>query len=332
MLPSPIEQAVSSLLQRIPEIWEEFDPDKLSVVQNDALRQLVAAGLVERRCRMRFRMLNHALAIEATVTSTGEYGLVEAMESLLASIYQDWEDSFLEWKQDEHGDLSPFHCEQLPPSKWRLTEHGSQALQDLEDGQGRCVTDFVLSHGPLTLRPAVRGSGRLISLEKQDTTSKEGRVNVANWDEGSRAIAETLSELFTKLVADKQTETVRPQQTRQLGRKEKTERQLVDDLKVRAERYAELVSQVLQGSNAARQQFRAEFGATAFATSRAEGDQAELERIKSAVQTTQTYRHRIKPVLNGQPPVDWQSDDDSLVPEILKQMLDRAGDQSCTEC
>ena len=37
------KQDVSSLLQRIPHDWEEFDPDELSAVPNDALHQLIDA-------------------------------------------------------------------------------------------------------------------------------------------------------------------------------------------------------------------------------------------------------------------------------------------------
>ena len=81
-----IQTAVAALLSRVPERWEEYDGDSLTATESQALFLLVAAGMVERRIRFRAWMHKHPVAVEATVTATGEYGFAEAMEPVLAAI------------------------------------------------------------------------------------------------------------------------------------------------------------------------------------------------------------------------------------------------------
>ena len=69
-----LKPAIAGLLRALPETWAEFEPDKLTATESTALFLLGAAGLVERRCRLRLRMLNHPTMFEATFTATGERG------------------------------------------------------------------------------------------------------------------------------------------------------------------------------------------------------------------------------------------------------------------
>jgi hypothetical protein len=55
--PDMLEQAVSDLLSRIPDTWQDYRPDDLTETQSQGLFLLVAAGMVERGEPLRMRML-----------------------------------------------------------------------------------------------------------------------------------------------------------------------------------------------------------------------------------------------------------------------------------
>lgn len=76
-------------------------------------------------------MLNQSLAVEATITATGEYGLVEALETLAASLWENWRGDFAAWHASDTRDSTPVHGELLEPQEWRLTTSGVQARCDL---------------------------------------------------------------------------------------------------------------------------------------------------------------------------------------------------------
>lgn len=96
-------EAVGQLLARIPDTWEEFVHDELSEVQAQALFLLTAAGMVERREEFRIRMVGRRVSVDATITATGEYGLIEALEALASQVWPDWEDAFTKWQQGDAG-------------------------------------------------------------------------------------------------------------------------------------------------------------------------------------------------------------------------------------
>ena len=106
-----LETAVAELLRKIPASWEEYDADALTDSQGKALFLLVAAGLVERRIRLRLRMVNHPVVMEAALTATGEYGGVEALETVVASLWHDWANAWRDWRAGETASVPPFHCE-----------------------------------------------------------------------------------------------------------------------------------------------------------------------------------------------------------------------------
>ena len=119
------------MLRRVPDGWTAFSPDDLSAQQTSSLAFLVVAEMVERCCRFRLRMLNQSLAVEATITATGEYGLVEALETLAASLWENWRGDFAAWYASDTRDSTPVHGELLEPQEWRLTTSGDQARCDL---------------------------------------------------------------------------------------------------------------------------------------------------------------------------------------------------------
>ncbi len=200
-----LQDAVAALLRRIPECWTEYDADTLTATEAQALLLLVAAGMVERRIRLRMRLHNHPVAAEATMTATGEYGFVEALEPVLASMWGEWKDAYHAWRTGETRGEPLSVTEHLKPDEWRLTDQGTLARADLDGGHAERALDFVLRRGffdgqpKLILEPgrervsqreAVRGYGRLVTMRKVQTDAVgTPAVNIGNWQEGATAFA-----------------------------------------------------------------------------------------------------------------------------------------------
>jgi len=200
-----LQDAVAALLHRIPERWAEYDADALTATESQALFLLVAAGMVERRIRLRARLHNHPVAVEATITATGEYGFAEAMEPVLASMWGEWKDAYHAWRTGETRGALLSVTEHLKPDEWRLTDQGALARADLDGGHAERALDFVLRRGffdgqpRLILEPgrervspreAVRGYGQLVTMRKvQADAASPPAVNVGNWKEGADAFA-----------------------------------------------------------------------------------------------------------------------------------------------
>jgi hypothetical protein len=327
-----LERPVAELLRRVPKRWRKFSLDALTEQESEALRLLVMAELVERRCRVRLTMLNQAHAVEATFTATGEYGLVEALQPLILSLWRDWQAGYVAWRESDVEDAPPFHCEGLKPSEWRLSARGDQARQDLAEGRVSDVLDFVLWRrffdgsprllpgGKISQRLPVRGHGQLVKFKKVKVDEPPA-PQVANVKEIADAVAEAFVKKYESLLAGLQVPTAtaatqegtdRPatREPPRVRRNLETEDRLQKYLSGRAGDYERLVNAVLRSESGSIRCFREEFGPTAFARKMAEegsGDEAEINRIKTAVQKTRTYRERIKPVLRSQPPEDWRS-------------------------
>lgn len=203
--PELLEPAIAELLARIPDAWQAYRPDDLTEVQEQALFLLTAAGMVHRHEPLRMRMAGQSLVVDATLEAAGEYGLVDAMEHLAAQMWPDWRDGFRAWMDDQARQDSPFHCERLEPSEWRLTDQGVLARQDIAAGQSRQVFDFVLRQGFFDGRPRllpdgiawrepVRGAGALVRMRKfQDekvvaAIAGVGEVGAAGWETMARAL------------------------------------------------------------------------------------------------------------------------------------------------
>lgn len=73
-----IESLVTCFLRTVPETWTDHDPLTLSELQERAVYLLTTAGMIERRVTLRLRMVGHPVAVEATITMTGEAGLATA--------------------------------------------------------------------------------------------------------------------------------------------------------------------------------------------------------------------------------------------------------------
>lgn len=172
----PVAEAIASLLRSIPECWAAFDHDVLTAVEQRALYLLVAAGLVERRFTLRVEMAGNPGVIEATLAATGEGGLAEALDPILAEMWSRWGSAFKAWKASEAASASPIRFTQCGPDEWRLTEFGVVARADLDIeapsnsaaafvGCRQRTLEFILRTGHQKHRPSVDGKGTLVRME-----------------------------------------------------------------------------------------------------------------------------------------------------------------------
>jgi hypothetical protein len=229
-----LENAIGELLRRIPETWQAHRPDDLTEVQTQALFLLTAAGMVERRLRLRMTMANHPVVAEATITFTGEYGPIEALKPLFADLWADWQDAYRQWKQGDTAHVAPAHCERVEPSEWRLTVEGVQALTGLANGEESKVFDFVLKRGLLDGQPhkmpdggifrrgPVLGKGQLVTMNK--TTAKPAEpatVRIGNWPEGGDAFVQAFGPSLEKAFAAMQAKIEQVSATTDAGDKGK---------------------------------------------------------------------------------------------------------------
>ncbi|MGE3110116.1 MAG: hypothetical protein AB7O77_17395, partial [Phycisphaerales bacterium] len=173
-----LAKAIEALLRRIPDKWQRVATDQLSVSEQRALLLLVGAGLVERRNTIRLGMAGKSEAIEATIAVTGEAGLLQAIEPVLAESWSRWATAIDEWRRGSGGAAKPFRVTKVGGDEWRLTEHGLQARSDLDKplspkrprehaaviASRERVLDFVMKAGALEDRPPVHGAGLLVAL------------------------------------------------------------------------------------------------------------------------------------------------------------------------
>jgi hypothetical protein len=198
-----IESLVAHFLRTVPETWSRFDPSALSEVQERALSLLTAAGMIERRVTLRLRMVGHPTAVEATITLTGETGLAQAMQFVLADIWNDWRESF-----EQRGDGPSSHCERIGNEQWRLTAEGVTARNDLDAGNASTLFDFVLRReffdgqprlmpdGRISQRLSVAGRGALVRMQRVRSDTSPTGVAITNWEVGGQAFATAFAELL----------------------------------------------------------------------------------------------------------------------------------------
>lgn len=183
----PRAKSIKVLLNRVPDRWEEYDPDSLTEIESKVLGLLIGSGMIETRRRFRFRMMNQPMAISATITVTGEYGGVEALEPLFAATWEEWREPYEEWLKSDAAKTVPFHCQTLKPAEWRITEEGQTAKSDLVDNLKR-VSEYVLKQGNSKDRFPTRGQGRLIEFTREEALATLPDVNAKNLEEIAAAM------------------------------------------------------------------------------------------------------------------------------------------------
>ncbi len=229
-----LKPAIAELLRMIPETWVEFDLDRLTVIQDNALFLLTAAGMVERRGWLRSTIANHPTAFEVRFQTTGEGGFAKAMEQAAAAEYETWKEAWRTWKAGETKNVSPFRTEAMKPQEWRLTDQGILARGDLgtpDRGTDPDATfDFIFKRGffgpgywsrlaasnPKRVdraiieeqsrstgqdwtelpRPPLTGSGLLVEIRKVEKPAASQAVKLMNWGEGAEAFAAAFEKMF----------------------------------------------------------------------------------------------------------------------------------------
>jgi hypothetical protein len=190
-----LDGAAIDLLGRLPLRWRAIDVDAMASAEQEALKLLTAGGLVERRLSFRLSLIGHPVRVEATVTATGEYGLVEAMEPVAKAAWQAWAGEYLRGKTGVPQDQPTFHSERTGPEQIRLTQHGQQAQADVEGGQARMVLDFLHKRTLAFAGKVVRGHGQAEKVKTQ--AAPVAPVQVELIDTGPMAaIAELMQKWF----------------------------------------------------------------------------------------------------------------------------------------
>ena len=229
-----LKSAIAELLRTIPETWAEFDLDRLTVIQDNALFLLTAAGMVERRGWLRSTIANHLTEFEVRFQATGEDGFAKAIEKAVAAEYETWKEAWRTWKTGETKDVSPFRTEAMKPQEWRLTDQGLLGRGELDGTKhvmGSDATfDFIFKRGffgpgywsrlavsnPKRVdralieeqsrntgrdwtnlpRPPLSGSGLLVEIRKGEKPAVPQSVKLTNWDEGADALAAAFEKMF----------------------------------------------------------------------------------------------------------------------------------------
>jgi hypothetical protein len=164
----------------LPLTWEPLDSDSLTATEQEALKLLTGGGLVERRFSFRLRLIGHPLSVEATITATGEYGLVEAMEPVATAAWDAWAADYMKGKASAEQDRPRFHCERTGTEQARLTQDGEQVRRDVEANDTRRLLDFVHRREAGFAGEIVRGEGKAEAIRTQTAPASPLKVEVVN--------------------------------------------------------------------------------------------------------------------------------------------------------
>lgn len=159
----PMDQAILDLVKSLPNIWKMFEFDTLSSTQQEALKILVGAGMVEQRNKMRLRMIGEPQILFITFRITGECGLSEVGDKIAAAVPN--------WRSAAGNLKNQLLSERDSQFQMRLTDQGDIAQGDIMDGLGLMVLHFVKKIGRYAGRETVAGHGIIESLEIKDTST-----------------------------------------------------------------------------------------------------------------------------------------------------------------
>lgn len=195
----PLDQAILALLGKLPLRWKTLDSDALTATEQEALKLLTAGGLVERRFSFRLNLIGHPVTIEATITATGEYGLVEALGPVAKIGWEVWAAEYLKRRARAEQDRPRLHCENTGPQHARLTDQGELALKDVKAGNAKVVLDFVHRRTAVFYGKTVPGHGRAEKVRTEAPAPGPAKVKVTNLPEVSKPLtdlADTMTKLF----------------------------------------------------------------------------------------------------------------------------------------
>jgi len=155
----PLARAILGLLCSLPLRWERLDTDRLTGSEQEALKRLTRAGLIEERIRVRAWMHGFPQDLHMQVEVSGEYRAADVLRQVFNAVP--------EWLDGEGRTRGRFRLESDGVVEVRLTDQGEQARHDYEHNSPETpsfVLATVLGIGPLGLpRPKVKGSVKVES-------------------------------------------------------------------------------------------------------------------------------------------------------------------------
>jgi len=167
----PLDRAILGLLCAIPPRWKEIAYNELTSSEQEALRLMTRAGLVEERLRVRAWMDGFPQTVAMQFCVTGEYRNAEIAQRVL--------DTVPEWKDKDGRSRNSFHIQADSVLRARLTHEGDLAKHDYESDQLSGICAFVRKKGMFALRGTVKGVVRVESCEVLGTDAPGGRSSGA---------------------------------------------------------------------------------------------------------------------------------------------------------
>lgn len=210
-----LRDSIESLLIRIPEAWGEYAPDKLSVIEVQALFLLATAGYVEARRHVRLRWSANATFFEAKYSVTGSWfdevrfapGLaVWAIPPIRAMLLNTWRESIRSWLLEARRMPMPFVCEPLYPQEWRLLHPGIEAKHAFAKMHPDLIAAALID--VLDYPAYVNGHVRVELCEPKLATPTD--VRVTNAPEMAEQNAEALVRMLAPLIQKLSAEDSRP--------------------------------------------------------------------------------------------------------------------------
>lgn len=203
-----MDETILELLRHAPRRWTPLESDTLTADQEQALKLLTAAGLIERRFAIRLSLIGHPTRLKVTATATGEHGIAEAMAPVLQKAWDLWSEFYRDGEAGPPEERPRFFCEKTAPESWRLSQQGALALADLEAGEQQRVLDFVHRRPPVFAGRVVPGEGRAERIEQTDekqTQSAPSQVEVTNLSELSEPLQQMqtlMQRMFEQMAAN----------------------------------------------------------------------------------------------------------------------------------
>jgi len=166
----PLDRAVLDLLCSLPSTWGDYDAEALTGSEQEAIRLMVRAGLVELRLILRGTMDNRDEYVELTLTVTGEYDGADIWRAVL--------EQMPEWL-DADGRIQGRCRMWSEPRQIRLTDQGETARHDYQNQTPEnpsSVCAFVRRVGFFAYRPDVEARVR---VERAECASSDEEVGAA---------------------------------------------------------------------------------------------------------------------------------------------------------
>ena len=132
----PQDEALLKMLFTLPEKWAEYEWDDFTGTEQEVLKRIVAAGLVEEKIWLHCKMEGFKDEVQFQVYRRGDYTQGQQMETIFKAMPGKWFDT----KGRTKG---KYECEVLNSFQARLTDKGVLAKHDYENEKPSFVLHIV---------------------------------------------------------------------------------------------------------------------------------------------------------------------------------------------